>query len=546
MDFQSLLLKIGQALSTDEVKSMAFLCAELLGKSPTSVESASDLFSRLTDQDQLSAERPYLLNELLLTIQRHRLARDHGLIDQVPPYGNYISRYRKLLYSLSEELTDQDLKSVKFLLVTKLPRKKLEDHITTLEVFLEMEHADLISETNLDLLESIIQSVCPMLTEKIRQYKAQNVELGCHVAQETSRPRSRSYPFHPAQVSRADNRTFAGEMPAMQPLSESGRFYSNTSVDHSVLPHPGNDLAHRLSGLMTGTSSGDITQVRNDAVVISSQADEITCREPTDLTSTNKVLETYPIPEDSKGICLIINNYDFSNSKKGLKKREGTMIDEDCLRKVFEWLGFVVEIQTDCEGQRMLSVMQELSSRNHEQTSCLVCCLLSHGQEGGVYGVDGREVSIRKMMECFQGVNCSSLIGKPKLFFIQACQGTNEQRPVYLQSDGAADNHLHSDAIEVTVSIPSDADFLLGMATVPSFVSYRDCKQGTWFIQSLCQNLVEMVPRGMDLVSILTKVNDDVSRKTDSRGEKKQMPQPAFTLRKRVVFPNPGHPPPSL
>lgn len=52
--------------------------------------------------------------------------------------------------------------------------------------------------------------------------------------------------------------------------------------------------------------------------------------------------------------------------------------------------------------------------------------------------------------------------------------------------------------------------------------------------------------RGFDLVSILTKVNADVSQKTDSSGVKKQMPQPAFSLTKQVVFPIPAAPPPVL
>lgn len=40
-----------------------------------------------------------------------------------------------------------------------------------------MEHMDLISHTNLELLESIIKPVCPMLTEKINQFKAQHSKL---------------------------------------------------------------------------------------------------------------------------------------------------------------------------------------------------------------------------------------------------------------------------------------------------------------------------------------------------------------------------------
>lgn len=167
----------------------------------------------------------------------------------------------------------------------------------------------------------------------------------------------------------------------------------------------------------------------------------------------------------------------------------------ECLRKVFEWLGFEIETQRDCKSEKMLSVIQELAGRNHSQVDCLVCCILSHGQDGSVCGVDGRTVTIREMMESFNGLNCSSLTKKPKLFFIQACQGTRKQKPISIKTDGPARSLVCSDAIKAKDSIPSDADFLLGMATVPSFVSFRDPKNGTWFIQSLCQNLVLMVPR---------------------------------------------------
>lgn len=51
--------------------------------------------------------------------------------------------------------------------------------------------------------------------------------------------------------------------------------------------------------------------------------------------------------------------------------------------------------------------------------------------------------------------------------------------------------------------------------------------------------------RGVDLLSILTKVNADVSQKTNSSG-KKQMPQPAFSLTRSVIFDIPSEPPPKL
>lgn len=92
MSFQRLLLEVANELSKDEVKALAFLCTDLLGRNPASVETASDLFSRLRDRDELSAERPHLLTELLHIIQRPRLVHQLNLTDYLS--ANVISPYR--------------------------------------------------------------------------------------------------------------------------------------------------------------------------------------------------------------------------------------------------------------------------------------------------------------------------------------------------------------------------------------------------------------------------------------------------------------------
>uniref|UniRef100_A0A3Q0SM66 Caspase-8 n=1 Tax=Amphilophus citrinellus TaxID=61819 RepID=A0A3Q0SM66_AMPCI len=472
MDFQTLLLNISKALSKDEVKAWVFLCTDLLGQKSQSVETASELFSCLMKQDYLSPENPQLLTDLLLTIERHALVRDLGL----KPYTarSLISPYRKLLYSLSEDITDSELREVKFLLEKMLPRRKREEHITTLEVFLEMERKDLLSESDLRKLEFIIGEVCPMLNNKINQFKA-----------------------------------LRGKLLAMTNVDSSSNVKKCKlcSCFHSLL------------------------------FVLNSEKSSV---------KLQKDLGTYPMTSEKRGICLIVNNYDFSKSTVPLKLRGGTDVDQKRLESVFQWLGFEVENHHDCDGNKMLSVFRELSRRDHSQMDCVVCCVLSHGVEGSVYGVDGSSVKISCLTDLFNGLKCPSLAGKPKLFFIQACQGINEQNAVYIESDSPAYSFLCSDAVATKDGIPSSADFLLGMATVPSFVSFRDKIRGTWFIQSLCQNLVQMVPRECDLMSILTKVNADVSQKSDESGRRKQMPQPAFSLRKKVVFPIPKVPPPSL
>ncbi|XP_038136140.1 caspase-8 isoform X1 [Cyprinodon tularosa] len=498
MDFQRVLLGVEKDLSQDEVEAIAFLCTDLLRKNPNSVSSVSDLFTMLMDEDRLSAEEPQLLIELLLTIQRPVILRELGISDRMFT-ASQISPYRKLLYHLSEEITTEELKKMKFLLDKDLPRKKLEKK-TTLGVFLEMERRDLINEDNLDYLANIFKSVFPLLNEKIRRF-----------SEDKCRPRSSSLPPEPNQILKQFNRTGSFNMnDPMHPLPSMNSFNTSNepvaSLDTSALPE-----------IKRSESQENI-----------------------------EVLKKYQMTGKKRGICLIVNNNDFSHSTVALKERKGTSADEDALKEVFEWLGFDVEIHQDCNGQKILSVLQELRKKDHSQMDCLVCCVLSHGTEGGVYGVDGKVVKIKDMMSPFYGQMCPSLVEKPKLFFIQACQGTNELRPI--QADGPEDetSEVVSDARVANESIPTAADFLLGMATLPDYVSFRDKSNGTWYIQSLCQNLVKLVPKGIDLVSILTEVNNDVSKKTDNTQRKKQMPQPSFSLRKRVVFPIPKRPPPFL
>ncbi|KAM4609342.1 caspase-8 [Polymixia lowei] len=568
MDFQKLLLQVGQALHSDQIHALAFLCTDILDQDLSSVRYASDLFSLLMHQDVLSGEQPYLLADLLSTIGCKHLIRKYNLSSQISTTRSLISPYRKLLYDLSEDITEDGLGQIKFMLMEKLPRKKLEDHVTTLELFLELEHKDLLSNTNLNLLENMIQLVCPVLNRKIQNFKDLNVSSLNPVTQETRadflRPRSASDlslsnqtpALHPERPASCEVPGFDESRSSNQLLTpsyfEKAAQASNTSLDFARVSSSGDEgLSQRLSVLSTKTRN--CIAVKETNVETPSSPENQTSENSTIGTAhfqtrntKEEGLGTYPMTGPKRGICLIINNYDFDNSIKLLSNRHGTDFDERSLVSVFEWLGFETQIVHDCTRDQVLSVVQELRRKDHSQMDCLACCVLSHGQEGGVYGVDGQAVQLRELTEPFGGSQCPSLTEKPKLFFIQACQGSREQQAVSIQADGPAPRSVCTDAVVLRDTIPSDADFLMSMATVPHFASFRDRNVGTWFIQSLCQNLVQMVPSGHDLVSILTKVNDDVSKKAVTNGERKQMPQPAFSLRKRVVFPIPKGPAPSL
>lgn len=181
------------------------------------------------------------------------------------------------------------------------------------------------------------------------------------------------------------------------------------------------------------------------------------------------------------------------------------------MAKVFNWLGFRVLICTDQTKDQMDQTMTRFASlgdvsQPHDcnikewtgsqfvdiqaaltHGDAFICCILSHGGKGVVFGTDEERVAIKQIIRTYKATNQSTLAGKPKVFLIQACQG-NEKQPGVLLEDLQSDD-CHS------LSIPEEADFLVAMATVEDNVSFRHKIDGSWFIQSVCQQLKEGCPR---------------------------------------------------
>ncbi|XP_009641849.1 caspase-8 isoform X1 [Egretta garzetta] len=255
-------------------------------------------------------------------------------------------------------------------------------------------------------------------------------------------------------------------------------------------------------------------------------------------------LEAYKMTSRPRGVCLILNNHSFAKAReavpepKNMKDRNGTNVDAAALRRVFSKLHFTIAEYNDLTAEEIRKTVNIYRCEDHKNKDCFVCCILSHGKKGIIYGVDGQEVPIQELTTSFTGQNCRSLAGKPKVFFVQACQGDACQQGVTVETDaGEEDYSVETDAKFQLDCIPAEADFLLGMATLQDYVSYRSPREGTWYIQALCQHLEYSCPRGEDILTILTAVNQEVSRKSCKPNAEKQMPQPSFTLRKKLIFP---------
>lgn len=122
------------------------------------------------------------------------------------------------------------------------------------------------------------------------------------------------------------------------------------------------------------------------------------------------------------GKCIIINNKNFLQ-ETGLNVHDGTDRDAEDLLRCFTSLGFDVFTYNKQTGEKM-EILKNVSE-DHSNRSCFACILLSHGEEGMIYGTD-RAMPIKDITSLFRGDMCKSLVGKPKLFFIQVREEEQE------------------------------------------------------------------------------------------------------------------------
>lgn len=237
----------------------------------------------------------------------------------------------------------------------------------------------------------------------------------------------------------------------------------------------------------------------------------------------------YSLDYPNTGYCVIINNKNF-DPKTGMNQRNGTDVDAGNVMNVFRKLGYVVKVYNDQTAQQIVQVLTSVAKDNHSRCASFVCVLLSHGDEGEFFGTDG-PVKLKSLTSLFRGDRCLTLVGKPKLFFIQACRGTDLDPGV--EMDSRTD--------EPDVRIPVEADFLYAYSTAPGYYSWRNTMTGSWFIQSLCEMMAKY-GKELELMQIMTRVNHKVALDFESTSNmpgfdaKKQIPCIVSMLTKEMYF----------
>ncbi|XP_072760656.1 caspase-1-like [Anoplolepis gracilipes] len=241
--------------------------------------------------------------------------------------------------------------------------------------------------------------------------------------------------------------------------------------------------------------------------------------------------EEYNMNHKRRGVALILNHVHFES----MNTRKGSIKDSLDLKVSLGKLGFDVRIYTDPTVKAITATLQSTAAEDHTDADCLIVVAMSHGESGLLHSTDSL-YPVDMLWTPFTGDRCSTLAGKPKLFFIQACRGSQLDKGVKIIHE--------TDSKRTTYSIPTYADIMVAYSTYDGFYSWRNPDVGSWFIQALCEEL-DLHGCKRDLLSLMTSVNRRVAIEYQSyvpQNEryhgKKQIPSIVSMLTRLVYFPD--------
>lgn len=180
---------------------------------------------------------------------------------------------------------------------------------------------------------------------------------------------------------------------------------------------------------------------------------------PLQIAPTDRYATHYNMNHAKRGLALIFNHEFFTIAH--LRSRCGT--NEDCknLINTLKNLGFEVNDFHNYTHRDIVKNLERVANMDHSQHDCLVVAILSHGDLGLLYAHD-TSYKPDSIWAHFTADKCPTLSGKPKLFFIQACQGDKLDAGITLKERTETDGQPAS-----TFRIPSHADFLIAYSTIP-------------------------------------------------------------------------------
>ncbi|XP_044029068.1 caspase-3-like isoform X2 [Siniperca chuatsi] len=167
---------------------------------------------------------------------------------------------------------------------------------------------------------------------------------------------------------------------------------------------------------------------------------------------------------DHGGDCnraVLVSVAEFDHGVK-LGRRPGAERDAKRLHRSLSKLGFKVDIHTDLGSEEIYELFLKESRRPVKD--CFLAVFSSHGEEGCVFGADGKPVRLARIFRYFDNEYMEK---KAKVFLIQACRGHDLDDGVEVDSAGDTTEGSFSQHLSVPV------DTAVMYATAPGYGSFH-------------------------------------------------------------------------
>jgi len=256
----------------------------------------------------------------------------------------------------------------------------------------------------------------------------------------------------------------------------------------------------------------------------------------------------YDMDHEKRGIALVINISKYDRNQQ--VERVWSVEDVKNLKKTLKYLEFKLKFYENLKGSEIEKKIQKIAKKDHTDSDCFLCVVMSHGNKDKIVASDNEEISFKEIMQPIKE-SCKSLENKPKLFFFQACRGDKDMeaknnRPDsgvstksgnsttdHMIDDETSNNNIKMHAPKQNTQIVSESDLLVYNSTIPDHYAYGSVAEGTLFIKNVCIQLNEAyknLPNNIKLSEMLMNINKSVSESG------KQLALPELGLLKDVNF----------
>ncbi|XP_077583629.1 CASP8 and FADD-like apoptosis regulator a [Stigmatopora nigra] len=171
-DMLCIIQEISESLDCDDRSKVLYLC-EILNTENTKVRVKETLQSKVMSFDAGNL----FLAELMFHLRRYDILRkvlgsSKDEVERALGSRHFLPRFRVLMAHISENMSCEDVDSVKFLLSDMLPRGKIQSFKGFLELITELEILGKISSKRVDFLEECLSAVGRVdLAKQLKMYK---------------------------------------------------------------------------------------------------------------------------------------------------------------------------------------------------------------------------------------------------------------------------------------------------------------------------------------------------------------------------------------